>query len=165
MYKTAPGNGSQSKRVAKAVAAKRSENRHQLFERQREISPEAESTAPLNSASMPAYTGNLTKAQLYYKKFLAWQTNKRANQTTYVKRPFTVAVAKNKFLSPQLPVIPKNYKAFRPPPNLPQLTLNVFGDKTRKGTINEVIVTRSMAARQNKDEADQLNAKTKVIVE
>lgn len=157
MYKTGPGNASTSRRVA--VAAKRAQSRNQMFGRQREMSSEPEkspsSQSPITNSSNEVNL-NLTKAQKYYLKYLAWKNDKRANQSVFIKRPFVPVVACNKFLSPQITSIPRNYKNFHPPPNLPQLTMAVLGDKVRTGTINDVIVTRSMAARKAKEDAEKV---------
>lgn len=169
LYKASGANNSSKQVVAQAVAAnRRKENRQSKFAQHRHIPvDESEPTPTITISNINASSSadaNLTKSQRYYLKYLAWRREKQqANTQKSIKRPFNSAVPKNVFLSPQIPNIPRTH-VFRPPPNLPRLVLNVFDDNhQRTGTINPVIVTRSMSAKMSQ-EAVVVGSQKKVYI-
>lgn len=170
LFKTQGFSISTARQLAKSNATeRRTERRQAQYSKHRDLpveepQPVVESSAVVNQTNnAPSFSeANLTKNQKYLLKFHAWRLERMAKKQTIVKRPFTAAVPKNQFLSPQLPNIKPNHK-FRPPPNLPKLVLNVFDDRKRTGTINEVIVTRSMTAAAAKQAQQKVAAQKPTV--
>lgn len=94
LYKAGPMTGNNKQIAARSQAAKRAMVRQNAFDNHREIISEED--APMDPV-LP------TKQERHYNKFLEWRKQKQEQNKASVprKRPFTSAVPRNKFLSPQ----------------------------------------------------------------
>lgn len=159
MYKSLIANQSTRDSKSRALVERRQQQRHDIHAAQRCISEEPDDsdgralgpTADSGTAVAAATAVPLTKQQLYHLKFLAWRQEKRqrqSQQSASTKRAFTSTVSKNRFIgvkaAPASSAMPRS-QHFQPPANLAALKLAAFGG-TKRQTLNQPIVTRSMAA-------------------
>lgn len=93
LYKAGPNTANKKKAAARSQAVHRALVRQNAFDNHREIISED----PLIEPVLP------TKQQRHYNKFVEWRKQKQEQDKASVprKRPFTSAVPRNKFLSPQ----------------------------------------------------------------